>query len=330
MINTPARGIGATTLRKLETLAIDKGISLWKVVELIVENPDEYKHLRISKNVRSKLLEFVTMIQDCQRLISVGEKPSVLYEKIVHESGYIDALKIKKDYESMARLENLDELKNAIMQFEVSLEKPTLEGFLEGVTLDNSNDLVSAENGQDGEVSLMTVHGAKGLEFPYVFISRVEENLFPSFKSMESGEEALEEERRLFYVAMTRAMKKLYVVFAQGRMLLARLKFNGPSRFVMEIPEKYYTWNKSENGSSDSGWDDDFSQENHFDDGPTFQIGEEYYTYPKGTMVSHAIYGDGIVESVDGSGNDEKVTIRFVDGSKKKISRKIRSTCQVD
>ena len=139
----------------------------------------------VFQNVRTRILEFVTLIQDCKALISSEEKPSNIYEKIIQESGYVGALKIKKDYESIARLENLDELKNAIVQYEMSSNSSSLSGFLESVTLDNSNDLVSGDKDMRGEVSLMTVHGAKGLEFPYVFISGVEENLFPSFKSME-------------------------------------------------------------------------------------------------------------------------------------------------
>lgn len=331
VINTPARGIGATTLRKLESLAVDKNLSLWGVVELISENPGDYKSLRLSKNVRARLLEFVTLIQDCKSLIDANDKPSNIYEKIVHESGYVGALKIKKDYESIARLENLDELKNAIVQFEMSSSAATLSSFLESITLDNTNDLVSGDKEMNGEVSLMTVHGAKGLEFPYVFIAGVEENLFPSFKSMENGDNALEEERRLFYVAMTRAMKKLYIIFAQGRMLFGQLKFNGPSRFIMEIPERFYQWNKTDteyNQSSD--WDDDFSQESFYDDGPSYQLGSDYYTFPKGTFVSHAIYGDGKIQDVEGTGNEEKVTIKFSDGSQKKFLVKFAPLVKIE
>ena len=331
IINTPTRGIGATTLRKLESIAIEKSVSLWAAVELITENPDDYKSLRISKNVRARLLEFVTLIQDCNNLIANNEKPSDIYEKILFESGYLDALKVKKDYESLARIENLDELKNAIVQYEMSVDQPSISGFLESVTLDNTNDLVSGDVQMNGEVSLMTVHGAKGLEFPYVFISGVEENLFPSFKSMESGDTALEEERRLFYVAMTRAMKKLYVVFAQGRMLFGQLKFNGPSRFILEIPEKFYHWNKIESEYNQSSeWDDDFSQDDFYDDGPSYQVGAEYFTFPKGTNVTHAIYGDGVVTEAEGSGNDEKVTIKFVDNTKKKFLVKFAPLIKMD
>jgi len=148
---------------------------------------------------------------------------------------------------------------------------------------------------------------------------------------MESGESALEEERRLFYVAMTRAMKKLYIVFAQGRMLFGQLKFNGPSRFILEIPERFYFWNKANNEyNQSSNWDDDFSQDSFYDDGPTYQIGNDYFTYPKGTIISHAIYGDGVVKDVEGSGSDEKVTIKFTDGTQKKFLVKFAPIVKVE
>jgi len=323
VINVPARGIGATTLRKLENEAVKNNCSLWESLCLVVENYEKYSEIKLSKKIRSSLETFVTLIQDCRLLVENKERLSLILEKVLSESGYIDFLESKKDYESIARLENIEEFKNAVLQFEKSSKNPTLIGFLEGITLDTS---VEGENVEslDGEVSLMTVHGAKGLEFPYVFIIGAEENLFPSYKSMELGEPALEEERRLFYVAMTRAMKRLYILFAQGRMLFGQLKFNGPTRFIMEIPDEFYKWDKIRNdreeefNQSDS-WDDEFSQETHYDDGPTIQIGTNCYQYPVGTGVIHAIYGAGEVLDSQGNGGDEKVVIKFIDGTKKKF-----------
>ena len=110
----------------------------------------------------------------------------------------------------------------------------------------------------------MTVHGAKGLEFPYVFITGAEENLFPSYKSLETGEESIEEERRLFYVAMTRAMKKLFICFSQSRMLFGQTKFNGRNRFIYEIPNEFYDWKTF---SSSKFQDADESQWDEFNQG---------------------------------------------------------------
>ena len=173
--------------------------------------------------IKSALEEFASLINHVRQLRKEGASPVVLYEKIFHQSGYWQYLQAQKNYEATARMENLQELLGAIKQYEEQSSHPTVEGFLEQVTLDASND----ENRDEqikGEVSLMTVHGSKGLEFYYVFIAGVEENIFPSYRSMEEGPSGTEEERRLFYVAMTRAMKQLYICFAEGRMLFGKIK----------------------------------------------------------------------------------------------------------
>lgn len=337
VINVPARGIGATTLRKLEALAIETNQSLYQAIENIIENISEYKHLKLSAKVRSALSQFITMIQEVKSLDKSGVKPSTIVEKIIHESGYYDFLKSSKDYESIARLENLDELVNGIVQFEETErleENRNIIGFLETITLD-SNHESDEEQDNSGDISLMTIHGAKGLEFGYVFVTGAEENVFPSYKSLEMGEAAEEEERRLFYVAMTRAMKKLYITFAQGRMLFGQLKFNGPSRFLHEIPKKYYSWEKVMQDWSDSNqytsrssndWDP--NQDTSYDDGEVvYQIDtsvskkkvEVLSKYPKGSAVSHSLYGVGKVLESEGLGQDEKVTIKFEDGARKKF-----------
>ena len=276
IINVPARGIGATTLRKLEVEAVDKGCSLWDIIDLVVTNPSDFKHIRLSAKVKSALNHLVTLLNEV-KTSSDSVAPSSLYERILHESGYFDFLKSSKDYESIARMENLEELGNAIVQFEQSNDQATLLSFLETITLDTTSESDNPEN--SGEVSLMTILGAKGLEFSNVFVVGAEENVFPSYRSMEDGDSAIEEERRLFYVAMTRAMEKLYITFAQGRMLFGQVRFNGPSRFLNEIPEKFYQWKKPSGGTRTNGdswsqnesWDDDFNQSNDFDEGPVYQ-----------------------------------------------------------
>lgn len=328
VINVPARGIGATTLRKLEGEAISNNVSLWEIVDTIVDNIDEHSHLKLSAKVKSSLSEFSNLINE----IKVGEKagvlPSTLYEKILLDSGYMNFLKASKnkDYESMARIENLEELSSALKQFEQDQTRASLLGFLETITLDSSADVDALEN--LGEVSLMTIHGAKGLEFTHVFVTGNEENVFPSYRSLEEGETGIEEERRLFYVAMTRAMEKLYITFAQGRMLFGQLKFNGPSRFIYEIPDKYYQWKKEGQFSSmnDEGldsFDDDFSQElaSSYDEMDTIQVSKTVNRsrFPKGSKISHSLYGQGKVLDSEGFGGDEKVTIKFLDGARKKF-----------
>ncbi len=176
----------------------------------------------------------------------------------------------------------------------------------------------------------MTAHGAKGLEFPFVFVIGAEENIFPSYRGLEDGERGLEEERRLFYVAMTRAMQKLFICFAQGRMLFGQVKFNGPSRFINEIPEELYSlkrfgvlndgWKKAERPS----WaqEDDFSQETHYPaQEKVIQRGKmaPEHKFPEGRKVVHSLYGQGKVLECDGYGPDEKVLVLFSDGTRKRF-----------
>jgi DNA helicase-2/ATP-dependent DNA helicase PcrA len=334
IINVPIRGIGARTLRKLEDEAIKEQTSLWEFLVNLTSDFDKYSYLRLSSKVKNALNTFVGVLQECKSMEDAHELPSRTYEKILHESGYYESLATEKSHEAYARLENLDELLSAIKQFEDDNKEPSLLGFLETITLDTTTN----EDDPMGEVSLMTIHGAKGLEYPYVFLAGAEESVFPSYQSMEAGEEGIEEERRLFYVAMTRAMKRLHILFAQGRMLWGSLKFNGPSRFLMEIPSDYYDWgvyktkktNKVEIEESGIDYGDEFSQESYYDETPKktittkrikpdIEIPTIKHQFPQGCMVRHKLYGEGVVVQADGRGQDEKVTIQFSDGMKKKF-----------
>ncbi|RLA65270.1 MAG: ATP-dependent DNA helicase PcrA [Epsilonproteobacteria bacterium] len=329
IINVPARGIGAISLRKLEDEAIKMSSSLWETLKDIVDNLEKYSHLRLSAKIKSALGELVNVISEVKVLEKEKTSPVFIFEKLLQETGYFNYLKANKDFESIARLENLEELGNAIKQYEQSTSSPSLLGFLENITLDSN--LENVEEKSTGEVSLMTVHGAKGLEFPYVFLAGVEENLFPSYKSLDMGVEALEEERRLFYVAMTRAMNRLYITFARGRMLFGQIKFNGPSRFIDEIPEHYYNWQREggEDSTFDFGGDDKyFSQENTYNDDLIYQVGKKApkemsrilgSKYHKGLSIFHSLYGEGKILETKGSGEQEKILIKFKDGAKKRF-----------
>jgi DNA helicase-2/ATP-dependent DNA helicase PcrA len=328
IINTPTRGVGTTSLRKLEDEAVRLQLSLFELLEKISESPSEFKHLSLSGKVQSSLSQLVHLIQEVQVLENGRELPSISYEKLLNESGYFDFLRADKTYEGAARLENLEELMNAIKQFEDSETNPTLENFLETITLDSTSE----ESGGD-VVSLMTVHGSKGLEYPYVFLIAAEDNIFPSYKSLEMGPVALEEERRLFYVAMTRAMKQLTITFAQGRMLWGSLKFNGPSQFINEIPQSYYLWTQYQTSpkqsfTKSSQFDsyNDWDQSNPHDE-EVFHQDKVYQTkkslvvasYPAGSKILHALYGEGTILDSEGVGQEEKVTILFTDGARKKF-----------
>jgi DNA helicase-2/ATP-dependent DNA helicase PcrA len=326
VINTPTRGLGVKTLRKIEDEAVKQSISLWEIVEKIVDNPEEYSFLKLSAKVKSSLREFANVIQEAKVGESERKDPSMIYERVLHESGYYELLASEKTYEAQARIENLEELLSAIKQYENDYEDPSLVGFLETVTLDSETESQEEDSAQ---VSMMTIHGSKGLEYPYVFVSGVEESLFPSFQSIEAGEEAIEEERRLFYVAMTRAMKKLFILFAQGRMLWGSIKFNGPSRFISEIPEDYYEWrfyNTQRNKIQSKNFDEfdqsysDTDEKTYFVDSNTSQTSKRKKPkFAQGIKIKHKLYGEGKVLDTQGVGADEKVTVLFKNGAKKKF-----------
>jgi DNA helicase-2/ATP-dependent DNA helicase PcrA len=273
----------------------------------------------------------VHLIQEVQVLEANNHPPTFSYEKLLNESGYYEVLRADKSYEGAARLENLEELMSAIKQFEESETEPNLTKFLEAITLDTTQ----SEGDASEQISLMTVHGSKGLEYPYVFLIGIEENIFPSYKSLEVGPVAVEEERRLFYVAMTRAMKQLTITFAQGRLLWGSLKFNGPSQFLHEIPEKYYRWDFYQTGSKRDSTQmysrsyDDFDQRVSAEAEDSVFYREKVYqtkkpvgttaNYPSGSKIIHALYGEGTVLDSEGLGQDEKVTIQFRDGIRKKF-----------
>lgn len=329
IINTPARGIGATSLRKLEDQAVASNLSLYELVEQVVENPSEYRHVGLSAKVMSSLGSLVGLIQEVQALEGgSGHLPSYSYDKLLHDSGYLEFLKADRTHEGAARLENLQELSTALKQYEQHQEAPGLTGFLETITLDSE-----VEVDKSATVSLMTAHGSKGLEYEYVFVSGAEENVFPSFKSIERGGTAIEEERRLFYVAMTRAMKGLTITFAQGRMLWGSLKFNGPSQFINEIPKTHIEWSfQGTSGSSSGGgsrYQESFDEHPDYDEGAVFHVERTHQQRPaapkvnsqfvSGSKVLHALYGEGLVVESEGMGSDEKILIKFKDGVQKRF-----------
>ena len=311
VINIPTRGIGATTLKKLERESIQRNCSLWETIEYIVKDIEYCAHIGLGIRIKSALEEFFTFIGSVQSLNREKVSPVVLYEKVLEQSGYWQYLQAQKNYEARARMENLQELLGAIKQYEEYSTSPTLEGFLEQIALDTTSDDYRAEH-MKGEVSLMTVHGAKGLEFNYVFIAGAEENIFPSYRSMEEGVSGTEEERRLFYVAMTRAMKRLHICFAQGRMLFGQVKFNEPSRFIDEIPERYYSWEKLCRSKNHQGRNKNKKK-------IIARANLATSLYRRGRKIRHGVYGKGKVLSSEGYGQDEKVVIIFNDGSRKKF-----------
>ena len=231
IINVPARGIGNTTLDKVALLAESQGASLYE----IIRNADLFPEL---KSASAKLLKFADLIDGLRRAGGELALPE-FYDAVCDQTGYIRALEEKNDLESRGRIENVQELKSNILGFlERDPEDATLSGFLNEIAL--YTDLDGVEAGEES-VTLMTIHAAKGLEFPWVYVVGMEEGIFPG-ASAQYDEEELEEERRLCYVAMTRAKEKLTLTNARQRMLYGRTSTNRPSRFLEEIPEENLRW----------------------------------------------------------------------------------------
>ena len=337
IINVPHRGIGTITLKKLEMEANRQGLSLWDMLRSWKKGTKSQGELNFSARTKRDLLKFVSLIVKAKELEEKGTSPSDIYKLLLDESGHKMTLEKKKDYESIAKLENLEEMYSGIKQFENETENPTLVGFLESISLDNMKETAKSwEIKKNGEVSLMTVHGAKGLEFPYVFISGMEESVFPSYQSLRSGH-LIEEERRLFYVAMTRAMKKLYISFAQGRMFFGQLRFNDPSRFIAEIPDKFYTMKRPDfedhpvlRGKRRPGSKKNFlfpktNLSNNIAKNKqkskvrfsSYNLKHSRKTFRVGALVKHGMYGKGTILQSKGNGDDQKVLIDFFDGQKK-------------
>ncbi len=231
IVNNPPRGIGAATLDKAAALAENQGASLYE----IFRNADLFPELKSAQN---KLLKFADLIDGLRRKGGELALPE-FYDAVCEDSGYIRALEEKNDVESRGRLENVREFKSNILGFlEGDPEDATLAGFLNEIAL--YTDLDSLE-GSDDCVTLMTIHAAKGLEFPTVYVVGMEEGIFPG-SSAQFNQEELEEERRLCYVAMTRAKEKLTLTNARQRMLYGRTSANPASRFLEEIPDDHLRW----------------------------------------------------------------------------------------
>ena len=232
IINVPARKIGAATVDKAQLIAARYGMTLYDVLCRAEEFPE-------LKSSAAKLKTFIDMIEEMRRRLPDCPLPE-FYDYVCERSGYAPALREKDDVESRGRLENVQELKSSILTYLENAEgtEPSLSGFLDEIAL--YTDLDSRADG-DNCVTMMTMHAAKGLEFPQVFVVGMEEGLFPGNRAMGDGAE-MEEERRLCYVAMTRAREKLTLTNARQRTLYGRTTPCMPSRFLNEIPEENMEW----------------------------------------------------------------------------------------
>lgn len=230
IINVPKRGIGATTISRVQKFAEDNGISFFDALKAADTIPS------IGKS-SSKLVPFVTLVQTFRskmEFLSLSE----LFKDILDTTGYITQLEAANEEEAEARIENIEELENKIVAYERDNENPTLSGFLEDVALVADIDNVAED---DNRVLLMTLHSAKGLEFPIVYLAGMEDGLFPGYMSITADDlTELEEERRLCYVGITRAMDELTLTYARQRMIHGETQYNKMSRFLKEIPKELF------------------------------------------------------------------------------------------
>ena len=317
IINNPPRGIGAKTVETAERLAQADGKALYDVVS----DPYSYGPLEKSAN---KLMQFVIMLEDLASLLDSGMSLPEFYDEVMRRTGYADALEEKPTEENKTRLENVKELRSSILSYCENADEPTLAGFLEEIAL--YTDIEQYNDAEDAVV-MMTMHSAKGLEFPHVYLVGFEDGLFPGMRAIGDRDE-MEEERRLCYVAITRAKQSLTITHARQRMLYGRTSAAMASRFLREIPEEL-TLKKGgyqrANTWQSSGYERSYQ--------PAKKV--EYYTpktssspvpdYAKGDMVEHTAFGRGLVLSVLKMSGDALLEIAFDRVGTKKLMAKTAS-----
>ncbi len=344
IINYPARGIGQTSLKKLEQSANQSNVSIWKVAS----NPDTYE-LGINKGTITKINDFLNLIKEFQLMLNETSAYEVALS-VARKTGILEELYKDKTPENLSKFENIQELLNAIQDFTINaLEegRPNkLENYLEEVSLLTDQDI---DNEDKNKITLMSVHSAKGLEFKNVFIVGLEEKLFPSFFSGTLSPDSLEEERRLFYVAITRAMKNVWISYARQRYNWGQLSFCEPSRFISELDDKFLSFQ----GNINSSFPQNRETENSF-----FRRGSEKnnsnyspptrnnspiipsitnptrvnqplrgnsneYEQPElisiGDEVEHQRFGRGKVIDMEGEESNKKATVLFKNAGRKQL-----------
>jgi DNA helicase-2/ATP-dependent DNA helicase PcrA len=302
VVNTPKRGIGDATVAALEGFAAIEQIPFLEATRRADELPD------LGARAKGAIAGFVGVMQRLQEAFESGATPQRMVEAAATESGYLLELEAERTVEAEGRIENLRELGGVAAEFEQRSPDGSLAEFLEQVSLVSEQDEYDEES---GSVTLMTLHNAKGLEFPVVFIIGLEDGVFPHYRSM--GDPAhLEEERRLMYVGVTRARERLYMTYAWSRTLFGSTSYSPPSRFLGEIPtELVRALEEGElvvaDGASVS---------------PIRAAVEGRREIPQisaGDTVVHDKWGEGVVLTVSGSGTDAEATVRFEDAGEKRL-----------
>ncbi len=304
IINEPKRGIGNATMDKATDIADAEGTSVWEVVK----NAHIYPEL---SRAAMKLVEFSRLISDMKKASDTDDLVAFV-ERVMRDSGYVPMLEAEDTVEAKTRLENLQEFITVVAEYAKENVDPTLGGLLEEISL--IADVDAYDEDQDAAV-MMTIHSAKGLEFPIVFLTGMEEGLFPSGRC--ESDEDVEEERRLCYVAITRAKQQLYITNTEHRTIYGRTTVNVPSRFLREVPEEY-----TESLNEKKAARPEFSRERREDGTKNFWA--QLYQSPEkkvdtgasvdfkvGDVVQHRKFGRGIVLSAQSFGKDMRLEIAF-------------------
>ena len=324
IINNPPRGLGAKAMEMAERLAEAENKPLYHIVS------DPYSYAPLEKSAM-KFLQFSAMIENLASLLEQGMSLPDFYDEVVSRTGYGEMLTSKDTEENKTRLENVRELKSSIHAYVENSEQPTLAGFLEEIALYTD---IEQYNESDDAVVMMTMHSAKGLEFPHVFLVGFEDGLFPGQRSIGDAEE-MEEERRLCYVAITRAKKSLTICYARQRMLYGRTSSSMPSRFLKEIPDNcvvrkggfrpaqtaaasYDRSHSSYNSHPKPRYHSESSLVSQKASVPMLELHQ-------GEMVQHAAFGRGMVLTVTKMGGDALLEIAFDDIGTKKLMAKTAS-----
>jgi len=312
ILNSPKRGIGANTINNIAQQSLRLEKSFYETMKYLSETN------QIKGQAGPGVLEFLRTIE---HLKSIKNTMSLteFYKEVMEQTKYTKALKDSDSVENMSRIENLQELGNVINQFEMENETTSLETFLEEMTLLNPSEDFSADT---SSVTLMTIHVSKGLEFNTVFITGLEDGLFPLYQNTEDND-GIEEERRLAYVGMTRAKKNLFISYATKRSKFGKLQYNKPSQFLNEIPKQFIQFTSLAKKKKNR-----FTRHNHSykkrNWSPYNQ--EVSYSHQKmykvGQWVHHPRFGNGKIQKIEGSGDDLKVSVLFQNKQVKKFIAK--------
>lgn len=322
IINVPKRGIGLTTVNRITEAAQQRGISFYEALCSADLVPG------LGRSI-SKLESFAAMIEYFRKEaehLSITE----LMEEILTETGYVEELKAEGEEEAEARLQNIDEFLNKIAAYEESCEEelPTLSGFLEEVTLVADIDSLDEESDY---VVLMTLHSAKGLEFPYVYLAGMEDGIFPSYMTITADDPTeIEEERRLCYVGITRAKKELAMTCARRRMIRGETQYNKMSRFLKEVPPQLLSTGKIvEKEELELPKQNSYVQAKQSFQAKPFMISKpvqqfgvksgEGLSYGVGDRVRHMKFGEGTVTAITEGGRDYEVSVDFDSAGTKKM-----------